>query len=121
MIKTAETYFGRVDRGEIDTVVELMTPDVVLEVVTHGARNAGKDAVREVFRKRLDVFDNGLHFNFKHVADPAKGWLVSRFDVIRNYKDGRREETNNINFFEFEGALIRRVSVWMASPVSSLG
>lgn len=121
LIKTVETYFARVDAGEMDGVVELMTPDVTLEVVTHGASNSGKAAVREVFRKRLDHFNNGWHGHFRHLADADKGWVTTRFDVVRNFKDGRREEMNNINFFEFDGPLIRRISVWMASPVSSLG
>jgi hypothetical protein len=98
-----------------------MSPDVVLEVVTHRVRNAGKAAVREVFRRRLDTFANGWHGNFRHVADAEKGWVTSRFDVVRNFRDGRREEMNNINFFEFEGRLIKKISIWMSSSVNSLG
>jgi ketosteroid isomerase-like protein len=121
LITAVETYFARVDAGEVDTVVDLMSPDVVLEVVTHRVRNAGKAAVREVFRRRLDTFANGWHGNFRHVADAEKGWVTSRFDVVRNFRDGRREEMNNINFFEFEGRLIKKISIWMSSSVNSLG
>ena len=121
LIKKVETYFARVDAGELDTLVELMSPDVVLEVVTHGARNQGRAAVREVFRRRLEAFNNGWHGNFKHLADTENGWVTSRFDVVRNYKDGRRDEMNNMNFFEFDGPLIRRISVWMSNSVNSLG
>ncbi len=121
LIKAVETYFARVDAGEVDTVVELMTPDVVLDVVNHRVRNEGKAAVREVFRRRLESFANGWHGNFRHLADGDNGWVTSRFDVVRNFRDGRREEMSNINFFEFEGPLIKKISVWMSSQVNSLG
>lgn len=120
MIAVAETYFARVDAGEVESVTELMTPDVVFEVVTHGVRIEGRDAIAEMFRRRLEAFANGWHGNFRHLADPARGWLVSRFDVVRNHRDGRRDQMDNMNFFEFSGLRLRRISVWMAHPENSL-
>ncbi|WP_119422087.1 nuclear transport factor 2 family protein [Desertibaculum subflavum] len=120
MIATAETYFARVDAGEVESVTTLMTPDAMFQVVTHGIRLEGRDAIADMFRRRLANFANGWHGNFRHLADPARGWLVSRFDVVRNHRDGRRDEMDNMNFFEFSGPLISRISVWMAHPENSL-
>jgi ketosteroid isomerase-like protein len=120
LIELVETYFRRVDAGEVDSVVALMSHDVVFEVVTHGVRHEGREAVRAMFRRRLETYANGWHGNFRHLADAEQGWVTSRFDVVCNHRDGQRDTMNNINFFEFDGPLMRRISVWFANPVTSL-
>ena len=116
LVEVVETYFARVDGGDIDGTLELMTPDCFLEVVTDKVRHEGRDdGVRGTFERRLEQVGEAWHGNFKHIVDVEQGRVGSRFDVNRTWKDGRSMSLDNINFFQFEGALIKSISVWMSN------
>ena len=115
LIATVEAYFARVDSGDVEGTLELMTPDCYLEVTTAGVHHEGRETgVRGVFERRLEDVAEAWHGDFTHVADGGTGRVASRFAVRRLAKDGTRLQMDNINMFLFEGPLIKAISVWMS-------
>lgn len=114
MVRQAEHYFAAVDSGDVPGTLEVLSPGCVIEVLTDGARHDGHDAIGEMFRRRLEGVSTAWHGNFRHVSDPEKGWLTSRFDVHRTNADGAKVGMDNINFFEFDGPLIKCITIWMS-------
>ena len=115
MIDAIDRYFDTVDNGDVaGTLVEL-TPDCVIAVVTDGIAHEGRDtAIKAMFERRLQSVDKAWHGNRRYVADPATGLASTRFDVRRTSSDGSKIAMDNINFFEFEGDKLRRISIWMS-------
>lgn len=114
MVRRAERYFAAVDEGDVPGTLEVLSPDCVIQVLTDGARHDGHEAIGEMFRRRLGGVSVAWHGNFRHLCDPEQGWVTSRFDVRRTNADGRKVTMDNINFFEFDGLLIKRITIWMS-------
>lgn len=115
MIATVERYFAAVDNGDVPGTLATMTPGCTLSVVTDHITHTGRDReIKAMFERRLDGVQTAWHGDFRHLADPEKGWVTSRFDVRRTNADGSKASLDNINFFEFEGDLIHRISIWMS-------
>lgn len=114
MTARAERYFAAVDEGDVPGTLEVLSPDCVIQVLTDGARHEGRGAIGEMFERRLGGVSVAWHGNFRHLCDPKEGWVTSRFDVRRTNADGKKVTMDNINFFEFEGALIKRITIWMS-------
>ena len=113
LIACVEAYFASADSFDISETLAVMTPDCVLEYLTDDRRYEGRDeGIKAYFEQRAKTFDTAWHGTFFHVADPARGCVATRFDVRRKLKDGATEIRDNINLFEFEGRLVKRISVW---------
>lgn len=114
LVARAEHYFAAVDRGDVPGTLEVLSPDCVIVVRTDGVRHDGRDDIGAMFERRLEGVSAAWHGNFRHLSDPEKGWVTSRFDVRRTNADGTKVEMDNINFFEFDGLLIKRITIWMS-------
>ena len=119
MIEVVEKYFSSVDNGNTGLLLDQLTPDCEISVVTEPVTFKGRDTeIKEMFDRRLENTDKAWHGNFKHLADDERGWVTSRFDVRRTSNDGIYREMDNINFFEFDSVLIKRISIWMSGESS---
>jgi len=114
MTQQIERYFAAVDAGDIDAIMATLAPRCVLEVVTAGVKHRGLKAIRAMFEARFQVRASGWHGDFSHATDPAHGFAATRFRVRSVDRDGTVNERHNINAFEFDGRLIRRVQIWMS-------
>ena len=114
LVGRAEHYFAAVDRGDVPATLEVLSPDCVIEVLTDGVRHEGREAIGEMFKRRLGGVSVAWHGNFRHLCQPDNGWLTSRFDVRRTNADGTKVGMDNINFFEFDGILIKHITIWMS-------
>ena len=114
LVGRAEHYFAAVDRGDVPATLEVLSPDCVIEVLTDGVRHEGREAIGEMFKRRLGGVAVAWHGNFRHLCQPDNGWLTSRFDVRRTNADGTKVGMDNINFFEFDGILIKHITIWMS-------
>lgn len=113
LIDCVEAYFASADKFDVSATLAVMTADCVLEYLTDDRRYEGRDeGIKAYFEQRAKTFENAWHGTFLHVADPARGRVTTRFDVRRKLKDGDKEIRDNINLFEFEGRLVKRISVW---------
>ena len=115
MIDAIDRYFDTVDNRDVSGTLAELTTDCVISVITDGVSHKGRDeAIKAMFERRLETVNDAWHGNRRHVADPASGVASTRFDVRRTSKDGSKIAMDNINFFEFEGAKLRRISIWMS-------
>ena len=115
MIETIDRYFDAVDAGDIEATLAVMTPDCTLCVITDNATHSGRDTgIRQMFERRLQNVKTAWHGNRRHIADPAAGIATTRFDVRRTATDGKKRVMDNINFFEFQGDRLHRISIWMS-------
>lgn len=116
MIARTESYFRAVDAFDTDAILSHLTDDVVFDVPTDGVRRAGKAAVRQTFDNRAGLVKESWHGDFVFVADELEGRLAVRDAVKRTNADGSLQEMDNMTLLEFEGNLIRRITVWMTGP-----
>jgi len=115
MIDTIDRYFDTVDNGDVPGTLAELTPDCSISVITDGVVHEGRDtAIKAMFERRLETVNDAWHGNRRYVADPATGLASTRFDVRRTSTDGSKIAMDNINFFEFEGNKLRRISIWMS-------
>ena len=115
MIDTIDRYFDTVDNGDVPGTLAELTADCLISVITDGVSHEGRDdAIKAMFERRLESVNDAWHGNRRYVADPASGLASTRFDVRRTSTDGSKIAMDNINFFEFEGDKLRRISIWMS-------
>lgn len=115
MIDAIDRYFDTVDNGDVPGTLAELTADCVISVITDGVSHEGRDAaIKAMFERRLESVNDAWHGNRRYVADPASGLASTRFDVRRTSTDGSKIAMDNINFFEFEGDKLRRISIWMS-------
>lgn len=113
MIAAVDRYFDCVDAADVPGTLAVLTPDCSLEIMTAQVQHRGHDAIRAMFERRLTVTEKGWHGERCHTTDPARGVSSCRFRAKSWDKNGTTRDRYNINFFEFDGPLIRRVQVWM--------
>lgn len=116
MIARTEAYFRDVDAFDTDAIVSHLTENVIFDVPTDEVWREGKAAVRQTFDNRAGAVRESWHGNFVFVADEAEGRLAVRDAVKRTNADGTPQEMDNMTLLEFEGDLIRRITVWMTGP-----
>lgn len=115
MIDAIDRYFDTVDNGDVPGTLAELTADCVISVITDGVSHEGRDGdIKAMFERRLESVNDAWHGNRRYVADPATGLASTRFDVRRTGTDGSKIAMDNINFFEFEGDKLRRISIWMS-------
>jgi ketosteroid isomerase-like protein len=114
LVGLVEKYFGAVDGENFETLREVLTPDCVFSVETHGIELAGIAAIEGMFRKLWADHVSVQHKNFTHVPDIQDGRVASRFTVVNTEHDGSLTHKSNCNFFETRGNQFSTVAVYMA-------
>ena len=122
LIERIETYFDCADRCDVAGTLATMAPDCVLEYLTENERYEGRDAgIRGYFEARAKKVRQSWHGDFTHAADPVRGIVATRFAVRRTDAGLAERLGDNINLFQFEGRLIKRISVWKSPGIRATG
>lgn len=115
MIATIDRYFDAVDARDIEATLAVMTVDCTLSVLTDSITHQGRDTgIRQMFERRLQTVKTASHENRRHIVDPVTGIATTRFEVRRTSTNGEKRTMDNINFFEFQGDRLCRISIWMS-------
>lgn len=114
MIDTAVSYFGAVDRFDVEAIMAHMHPACVMEVPTHKVFRKNFAEVRETYERRKEMVKASWHGDFKFMADADANRLAVRLMVRRTFMDNRTEEIDNVTILQFTDGKIARVSAWMA-------
>ena len=120
MVRAVEAYFRDVDRFDTDAILAHLADGAVLEVVTHGARHFGIDAIRTAFDRRAEAVRSSWHGDFQHTVDENAGRVATRLTARRTNTDGTAAEAHNLTLFALADASIQRISIWM-SGANTLG
>jgi ketosteroid isomerase-like protein len=115
MIRTVEDYFAAMDAFDFDGVLQLMTPDCTLRILTGSEAFRGRDTgIVEFLRWRADNLSASWHGDFRHSVNVAEEWIFSRFGARRTMNDKTVIDMDNVNFTEFRREQICSVTIWMA-------
>ena len=114
MIHAIEAYFRDVDNFDTDAILTHFTDDGVMEVVNHGVRNEGVDAIRAAYDGRAELVQSSWHGNFQHTVDEDAGRVATRLIARRTNADGSTAKVENLTLFQLEGLKIKRLSIWMS-------
>ena len=114
MIERAIAYFSDVDRLEPDPIMTHLSPDVVLEVPSHGVFTIGYDEVRSVYQNRQALVRQSWHGDFRFTADELGARLAIRLAVKRTNADGSLAELDNLTLMGFRDGLICTLAIWMS-------
>ncbi len=110
-----QRYFRNVDSKNIDPVLECFAEDAVLSVQTAGVTHRGRDGeIREMFEGFMGDIKTIYHGDMTHVVDVENQQIASQFVARNDYDDGRHVEMRNCNFFEVEGGVFKRVTIYMS-------
>ena len=113
MTNVVEAYFAAVDRSDLAGILKTMAPECTMHYVSAGERYEGRDTgVKAYFEKRNAGCESSWHGDFWHVVDAPAGRVATRFGVRRTDKGQPERAGDNLNVFEFDGALIKRIHVW---------
>ncbi|MEO7404550.1 MAG: nuclear transport factor 2 family protein, partial [Burkholderiales bacterium] len=113
LVALIEEYFASVDRNDIPSTLATMTADCVLEYRTHGKVYVGRDTgIRDYFVDRNATVVQSWHGNTVHTVDVPNARVATRFDLRRTDRGAPEQSGDNLNLFQFEGARIKRISVW---------
>lgn len=113
LIAQVEAYFAAADNCDVRGTLATMAPDCVLEYLTEGLRFEGRDTgVKAYFVERAAKVVRSWHGDFTHTADAQNGRVATRFVVRRTDRGDAERSADNIDLFQFEGRLIKRISVW---------
>lgn len=120
LIRAVEAYFRDVDRFDTDAILSHLADGAALEVVTHGVRHSGIDAIRAAFDRRAEAVRSSWHGDFEHTVDENVGRVATRLTARRTNADGTTAEAHNLTLFALADAKIQRISIWM-SGANTLG
>lgn len=97
-------------RHDIDTVMEMFTPDCVFETSggpdAWGRRYEGQAAVREAIAEIFEMLPDIRFANARHSVFGERG--LSEYTLIATRPDGSRIEARGCDLFEFKLGKIQR-------------
>ncbi|MEO7402828.1 MAG: nuclear transport factor 2 family protein [Burkholderiales bacterium] len=119
LIARVEAYFACVDRSDLAGVLAAMAPDCVVEYRSQGQVFEGREeGIRKYFTERNANCLKSWHGNFTHTVDAANNRIATRFDVRRTDRGAAERFGDNLNLFQFEGPLMKRIAVWRGEPTN---
>ena len=111
-VEMVEAYFAAVDTERLEDILALLTPECVFTVETHGVCLRGHAEISQMFTRLWANHAAVRHHGFAHLAQGTR--IASQFRVENTEHDGSVTHKSNCNFFDVEGALFSRISVYMA-------
>lgn len=98
-----QQLFEAFNRHDVETVLSLMTDDIVFEGAagpeSYGARFVGHEAVGAAFAGVWKTFPDVQWTNHKHLV--ADGLGLSQWTLVGTREDGARIEADGVDLFTF--------------------
>jgi ketosteroid isomerase-like protein len=108
------SYFGNVDKKNMDEVLACMHEDIVVTIQTDHLSHTRVDGVRKMFETLFSTYKKTWHGDFEVTADEENQTVATRFNVTLEKPDGTFDPPmKNCNFFYVENGKFRRYYVFM--------
>ena len=108
-------YFTFVDTEDLVSILQLMTPECVLTVETHGVKLSSRAEISAMFRRLWDNHQWVKHDQFNWVEEGSTGDNIAvRFMVTNKLNNGEIINKSNCNFFTMKQGLFSEIRVYMA-------
>ncbi|MGI9309376.1 MAG: nuclear transport factor 2 family protein [Gammaproteobacteria bacterium] len=126
-----QTYFGNVQNGDIDAVINCFTPDAEV-IIRHGDKpvrsfavepRPGIDNLREFYDHLCGNYEASFG-DFEHVVDTTAQRSACYFTVRLKpkadglYADAQLQELRNCNFFDYNKGRVRFMMIYYANAGS---
>ena len=107
-------YFTFVDTEDLVSILQLMTPECVLTVETHGVKMSSHAEIIAMFRRLWDNHQWVKHDQFNWVEGSTGENIAVRFMVTNKLNNGEIINKSNCNFFTMKQGLFSEIRVYMA-------
>ncbi len=109
-----QTYFGAVDRKDMDGTLACFHDEASLTVQTSFTTHAGKAAIQRMFTDFFAGYATIVHKDFTCTVDEANGRIAASFEAVLTAADGSVTRLNNTNFWKFRDGRFQEVHVYMS-------
>ena len=107
-------YFTFVDTEDLPSILQLMTPECVFTVETHGVKLSSHEEISAMFHRLWDNHQWVKHDQFNWVEGATDDDIAVRFRVTNKLKNGEIVNKSNCNFFTMKQGLFSEIRVYMA-------
>lgn len=108
------SYFGNVDRKDLEAVLDCFHDTAHLTVQTAFTRHDGKAALRRMFRDFFTAYARIRHYDFDCIVDEKEQRINARFDVELVDERGVATALYNTNFWRVRDGRFQEVFVYMS-------
>lgn len=114
IVAISTAYFEAIDAMNLQALRDLLAPDCVFIIESHGITYDGRDAIVGLFAARWkDPVVTSKHDSFVHVADTQTYSVASTF-IARYSGPNAPEPKSNANVFSLRDDRIARIQVYMS-------
>ncbi len=114
IVAMSTAYFAAVDAMDVQSLRDLLTPDCVFIIESHGITYDGRDAIVGLFTTRWkNPVVTSKHGGFAHVADTQTYSVASTF-TARYFGPNAPEPKSNANVFSLRDDRIAKIQVYMS-------
>ena len=107
-------YFTFVDTEDLPSILQLMTPECVFTVETHGVKLSNHEEIGAMFHRLWGNHQWVKHDQFNWVEGATDDDIAVRFRVTNKLKNGEIVNKSNCNFFTMKQGLFSEIRVYMA-------
>lgn len=108
------SYFGSVDRKDMESVLDCFHDEALLCVQTEFTRHAGKAAIRKMFEGFMGAFASIVHKDFVCTVDEKNGRITASFEAVLTADDGSVTRLFNTNFWRIRDGKFQEVYVYFS-------
>lgn len=108
------SYFGSVDRKDMEAVLDCFHDGALLCVQTEFTRHAGKAAIRKMFEGFMGAFASIVHKDFVCTVDEKNGRITASFEAVLTADDGSVTRLFNTNFWRIRDGKFQEVYVYFS-------
>lgn len=108
------SYFGNVDRKNLDAVLECFHDNAMITVQTAFITHAGKEEIRRMFVDFMGTYKTIIHKDFTCTIDEKNGRIAANFTAELEDHDGNWTTLENTNFWRIRGDRFQEVYIYMS-------
>lgn len=106
-------YFAKIDAFDVSGALDCFSDDAVLVCETRGVRAEGKEEIGAYLNRLIEQTALWSHEVTGWVIDEKTSKCAVELRVVNHRHDGTRLETENCDFFDFDGdGRITRIHYW---------
>lgn len=109
-----DSYFGNVDRKNMDGVLATCHENCSVTIPTAPVTHGGIDGIRRMFENLFSSYEKIWHGDFEITADEENQTIAARFNVRLEDANGQVTKLTNCNFWYVEDGRFRRYYVFMS-------
>jgi hypothetical protein len=108
------SYFGNVDKKNLDDVVGCFHDNAMITVQTAFITHAGKDEIRRMFIDFMGAYKTIIHKDFTCTVDENNSRITASFTAELEDDDGNWTTLHNTNFWRIRGDKFQEVYIYMS-------